>query len=133
MGQRPSHEEESDCKGRVDIRGIPKAKLLAALYLHATYLRDEAVDSDTMESMNNLRTQSQVEQAAARFIAKVEIMELGIHVFDVKLGCGVRCLFVDITGDFVDPTRYDERHGHGLVQTVVNGLRSSNNRIKREV
>lgn len=97
----------------IDIAGIDKGELLAALYNHARPI-----------GLGNLQYQPNkmsIEAGRAHFDAHIEA---GASRFDYLQG---RCLKVDLRDDVLDARLYERDNGEGIVAQIVANIRSRQN------
>ena len=106
-------EEETMTKKRaisneVDIRGIDKVELLWQLWKNSPYGKQGLV---THPTWNKKKAE--------------EVLERGIKIYFFR---GM-AIFLDLSGDTVDPTRFDEWWWPGCVLDLVNRIKISNHRL----
>lgn len=104
---------------KVSIIGINKVDLLFGLYNNAN-CQGVQFDSNPMsKSIGRLSSKNEGD----RNIAEKFIKESKDYIFDdVDLGAGSRPLKISLAGFEIDTTLYDEYHGNGQGQMVVDSI-----------
>ena len=86
---------------KINIKGLNKAEVLAALYNHA-----KPQGMGFLHYSQNAMTTKQAE----------ELLDSGLKYFDYLYG---RVIKVEISGDYLDPWLYDRDNGAGAAQGAL--------------
>ena len=101
----------------IDIRGIDKADLLAALVSNATS-RGMGFLHDDGKPMTKAEAQRWIDAGRQHDTVPAKAPD---GYFDYVKGRPVKC---NIAGDYMNPVGYDRDHGEGAAERVVAGLRA---------